>query len=1399
MVQDRHMADVALVRATLAGERAAFGTLVTRYFPAVFALSYAHTGNRLDAEDAAQETFLRALRSLDRLRQAERFAPWLLTIARNVAVDTLAAHVRERKIGPKAFSDYAAWIPDMEKHDLWSKLHEQLENLDESHREVLMLFYFAGHSAREIADLLKTSHVAVRKRLQRAREALGARMLEALEPRRELQPLLNKRATKVIASVMAAPVAWQATAGATAGPVGSAFIGGAAMKWLAGTILVGAGLAGYWATTSHPEDSPAIHSVAPESSADVSIPAQPRATSNADAAETEQIVLAASTKPEEPAPAPPDSGIGVIRGVVETPNHVPIPNAHVLLHRATEDGHWVVDWTEKFRTAISAPDGTFAFEALPFESYDVLAIAGGTLAWVEASVDEHNPQDTVTLRPRAAESLRGVVVNGEGQPVTDAVVYPDRQSGSGLFSCDWHRKAALAERTDENGQFTFPALWTGEWRFNVRAQGYATKTTGYFQTGRGNATIAIDRGSAIRGKVVHTETGDPISGVRVDFFGGQEWDKADTTTDAEGRFEFTRVAPGDRSVRLNDLYWAPVGGLTRISVPAERPADDVYIQAAEGAVVAGRIFDAETRKGVPGVKVWVECRQIDYYRSSEPSDESGFYEITGLAAGAYTVRRGRFIDGYPFPEEPWDPELTLAFGDRVTRDIPMSRGLAISGRVVRPDGAPIRGVELSTFVASDRQQYGHSEADGSFTLMGYRAGDDVTINAEKDGYGLARSNIITMTDGDVSGVEIAMEPQAIVEGVVVDASGRPQSNIKILALAETTGKGVGIIPTTRSDTDGRFALDKLQSDTYAFSVVPRGGGRSVETDTVVFVSGGERVEGVRVVYPAPEGDGRYRISGRVIGEDGIPISGVTVRGENLTVQSFQSANSNDNGEFEMTDLAYVRYNLRVLSSDRQVLGERDGVPAGTTGVEIVVANAESVPGEIVGTVVRADTGAPIPDFEVNPAATVLPVHDPQGRFHLRDVRSGRLPVSVRANGYIDGFALVTVKPSAAGPSEVTVRLQPAARIEGIVRSASGAPVQGARIFADGLQSREDVERLPKVESAEDGTFVLDNLDPRGALIAIKHPSYALLVERVVPSVSGSRVHTFTLDSGGAIAGTVTYDGKPAPNSLVWVYMPDLGPVAGFNGRTGPDGTYRIDGIPPGVGKVGGRLAPNTAGMDTGEFHQTQQVSVREGEITRMDFAFLPHTAALEGVVTIDGQPYDATVSLYVTTAAGHQEMETTADLSGVYQFDAVPPGEANLKVKAWTGFDGESRSALVPVTLSHAAVTRQDVSLVSGASATVRVANQRDGERLSVAAYFGDVGPIETRSDTERAWPEHAASLTAGEDGAYRLTGLQPGTYTIVAHTSTSRNGNIWLNTRAAHQVIDIEGSERTIVDLRLP
>ena len=168
MVSNQETPDAHLVGDVLSGRREAFSALVRRYLPAVHALAFAQTGNHTDADDVTQETFLKAYRSLHTLRDTRKFGGWLAAIGKNKARSLVRQ--RQRRAEVSLPSDSAAAAPDIEARELRELLKHQVELLAEPQRDVLLLHYFAGMTAREIGQLTGISKYAVQKRLQRARD-----------------------------------------------------------------------------------------------------------------------------------------------------------------------------------------------------------------------------------------------------------------------------------------------------------------------------------------------------------------------------------------------------------------------------------------------------------------------------------------------------------------------------------------------------------------------------------------------------------------------------------------------------------------------------------------------------------------------------------------------------------------------------------------------------------------------------------------------------------------------------------------------------------------------------------------------------------------------------------------------------------------------------------------------------------------------------------------------------------------------------------------------------------------------------------------------------------------------------------------------------------------------------
>jgi RNA polymerase sigma-70 factor, ECF subfamily len=166
--------DGELVHRARKGDESAFGALVERYQRAAYAVAYSVTGRHEDAEDAAQESFLVALRRLEECRSPERFAGWLMTIVRNRARNLVRREsLRETDQVPAGASSGTP-TPDRvtETRELRGVLKSALAGLPEMQREIVLLHDLEGWKHREIADRLGLPAGTVRSHLHFARKAL---------------------------------------------------------------------------------------------------------------------------------------------------------------------------------------------------------------------------------------------------------------------------------------------------------------------------------------------------------------------------------------------------------------------------------------------------------------------------------------------------------------------------------------------------------------------------------------------------------------------------------------------------------------------------------------------------------------------------------------------------------------------------------------------------------------------------------------------------------------------------------------------------------------------------------------------------------------------------------------------------------------------------------------------------------------------------------------------------------------------------------------------------------------------------------------------------------------------------------------------------------------------------
>ena len=166
---DRVQRDALLVVRAQLGDRQALAGLVGHWHEPLWRYVRRMTGAADTADDVTQQAWAAALTALPRLRQPERFAPWLFTIARRAVLD----QQRQRYGAPGALADDPADERDTVGGLLdRAELDDGLADLPPVEREVLELFHLRDLSLQECAEVLGTPVGTVKSRLFRARRML---------------------------------------------------------------------------------------------------------------------------------------------------------------------------------------------------------------------------------------------------------------------------------------------------------------------------------------------------------------------------------------------------------------------------------------------------------------------------------------------------------------------------------------------------------------------------------------------------------------------------------------------------------------------------------------------------------------------------------------------------------------------------------------------------------------------------------------------------------------------------------------------------------------------------------------------------------------------------------------------------------------------------------------------------------------------------------------------------------------------------------------------------------------------------------------------------------------------------------------------------------------------------
>lgn len=180
--------DVELVELALTGSEEAFRLLVVRYERPLFSLVVRMVRDPSQAEDLAQEAFVRAFRALASFDRSRKFSSWLFKIAHNLTID----HLRRRALDTESLetplgtddgertlesklADEATLAPDrrVEQGDLAAALERAVGALRPEYREVILLRFVEGLAYQEIAEVMGVPLGTVKTNIHRARKELA--------------------------------------------------------------------------------------------------------------------------------------------------------------------------------------------------------------------------------------------------------------------------------------------------------------------------------------------------------------------------------------------------------------------------------------------------------------------------------------------------------------------------------------------------------------------------------------------------------------------------------------------------------------------------------------------------------------------------------------------------------------------------------------------------------------------------------------------------------------------------------------------------------------------------------------------------------------------------------------------------------------------------------------------------------------------------------------------------------------------------------------------------------------------------------------------------------------------------------------------------------------------------
>ena len=983
------------------------------------------------------------------------------------------------------------------------------------------------------------------------------------------------------------------------------------------------------------------------------------------------------------------------------------------------------------------------------------------------------PAGAAVAKPPAASAAKTpppttldvVVTDPAGKPIEGAFVAAFPNMGA----YPWAQLAAdrlRATLTGRDGRAMLEAMPAPPWRVEVHARGYVSLSLK--RVASSSLSARLEPGGIITGTVRAADGGRPIAGARVRLGDElplpqawhQEAMRVESVTDERGRFRLDGI--GRSPVRLV----ARASGFGVAERADVRAGEAVDLFLFPGATLSGTVRD-DAGQPVAGAAVRADSDRARW--QAETTDAQGSFVMAGIEPGEYLVvaRGGSRAAGIApvlvQPETEANVALVLSEGGYATGQVVDGEGLPLAGRVRLEafEGRVLPGPIADTVTT-------RAGADGRFALGPLPLGT-IGLGISEPRHTARRVDVTIPGRGrTVDAGTIALESGLAVRGTVRDGDSNPLAGARVLAQSRSRGERARA--ETVTEADGTFFVGGLRPALYEVTALAPGFAPSRAQGD----AGGPPLS--LVLQPGGE------ITGRVVDAQGNAVEDAEVEAGLSEEAQFDGPggygrSDEGSGRFTLRELGGGSYLLQVqahLRGEATLRGVR--VATGrTTDVGVVTLSAGGV---VSGLVVDTD-GSGIPgatvqlekdlEMQYGRLATQTAAG---GAFELRGVPPGRINVLVEHPAFATPKPVVTDVDPEKEPTPLRIVLTRGARLEGRAHRRDGSPFAGARVRVSSPDATSDSEPAP---IGGDGSFVVEHLPPGRAMVRLmtvmpRDPSgpgpRTVMLPVATQEVELREAETSSISfllRDVVVSGRVTRGGQPLPGIYVsltggaggmsgW-YVPGTGGQTPAGGPPPLAATTREDGSFDLVVFAPGRYRVSLRALGSSQLYAGRWLEVPDVE--RYETELETGATEVSGIVVErdNGEPLSRVEVEATSTIAGGPSRRALGETGADGRFTlSVEPGEVRLEATA-----EKYKPATAVLNVGADGLSDVRLELERGLAVTGRVVDEAGRPQ-------GDVAIQALDSAGHALFNAFVYSLA---DGSFRIDGLESGSYTLCAGSSS--------------------------------